>query len=71
MDAFHQPRAGQAVELLRAEGTLSDGEFMAYDVGRVDVLAEPYNADTETIRLPAPLTDDLIHPKARRACSCG
>ncbi len=63
VDAFHQPRAGQAVELLRAEGTLSDGEFMAYDVGRVDVLAEPYNADSETIRLPAPLTDDLIPPK--------
>ncbi|HWB84010.1 MAG TPA: DUF6519 domain-containing protein [Bryobacteraceae bacterium] len=62
VDAFHQPRAGQAVELLRTEGTLSDGEFIAYDVGRVDVLTDPYNADSQTIRLPAALTADLIPP---------
>jgi hypothetical protein len=62
VDAFHQPRTGQAIELLRTEASLSDGEFIAYDVGRVDVLAEPYNADSQTIRLPEPLTNDLIPP---------
>ena len=35
-------------------------------MGRVDVLAEPYNANSQTIRLPEPLTNDLIPPNGTR-----
>ena len=62
VDSFHQPRVGQAVEILRAQAQLSDGEFVAYDTGRIDTLAEAYNPDTQSIRLPAALTPDFFVP---------
>jgi hypothetical protein len=62
VDSFHQPRANQAIEILRSEALLSDGEYIAYDVGRVDTLAAAYNADTQSITLPAPLTPEFVPP---------
>ena len=63
VDSFHQPRANQAIEIPRSEALLSDGEFIAYDIGRVDTLAAAYNADTQTITLPTPLTPEFLPPK--------
>jgi hypothetical protein len=63
VDSFHQPRANQTIEILRSEALLSDGEFIASDIGRVDTLAAAYNADTQTITLPTPLTPEFLPPK--------
>ncbi len=55
VDAFHQPRAGQAVEVLRSAAKLANGEYVASASGVVATLTAPYNPDTQNIALPAPL----------------
>jgi hypothetical protein len=62
VDSFHQPRVNQAIEILRSEAQLSNGEYIAYDLGRADTLAAAYNADTQTITLPTPLTAEFLPP---------
>jgi len=58
VDAFHQPRAGQAVELLLPAVQLSNGEFMAAPTGFVTTVATAYNPDTQTIVLATALPLD-------------
>jgi hypothetical protein len=70
-DAFHQPRAGQAVEVLVPAVQLSNGEFMAAPTGFVTTVATAYNPDTQTIVLATPLPLDYgdgtaAHPSPPR-----
>lgn len=60
VDDYHRPRAGQAVQVLRATAELpsTDGVVEGYVAalgGPVGVLAAPYDPDTKTVRFPAPL----------------
>jgi hypothetical protein len=55
IDAEHQPRVGQTVELLMAGAQLSNGEFVAAPSGFVVTLTTAYNPDTKTISLPTPI----------------
>jgi|GEM_PF-2107439 len=69
VDDFHRPRAGQAVQALRATAELrgTDGVVEGYVAalgGRVGVLAAPYDPDTKTVRFPAPLPADYTDPDA-------
>jgi len=71
VDAFHQPRAGQAVELLLPAVQLSNGEFMAAPTGFVTTVAGAYNPDTQNVVLAAPLALDYgdgtaAHPSPPR-----
>jgi hypothetical protein len=52
IDAEHQPRVGQAVELLMAGAQLGNGEFVAAPTGFVVTLTIAYNPDARTISLP-------------------
>jgi hypothetical protein len=54
VDAFHFPRAGQAVEVLQTQTQLPDGGLIAADIGTVFTLQEAYKPDTKTIKLPDP-----------------
>jgi hypothetical protein len=72
VDDFHRPRAGQAVQALRATAELqsTDGVVEGYVAalgGVVDVLAAPYNPDTKTVQFPSPLpaayTDATVNPQ--------
>lgn len=51
VDANHQPRSGQAVEVLRPAAQLSNGEYVASPTGFVTTVAAAYNPDTHTIGL--------------------
>lgn len=62
VDAFHWPRAGQAVELLRSAVRLADGNTMAQDHGQIGQLAGDYNADQRTVQLTAALADPPLTP---------
>ncbi|MCC6368248.1 MAG: hypothetical protein IT165_32380 [Bryobacterales bacterium] len=53
VDPFHYPRVGQAVELLRSEAKLANGEYVANGQGTVVTLVEAYNPDAQTLTLPA------------------
>jgi hypothetical protein len=69
VDDFHRPRAGQAVQALRATAELAgtDGVIEGYVAalgGQVGVLAAPYDPDTKTVRFPAPLPADYTDPDA-------
>jgi hypothetical protein len=55
VDAFHQPQANQAVEVLRSAALLSNGEYVASATGVVQTLTAAYDAVTRQIGLPAPL----------------
>ncbi len=50
-DAFHQPRAGQAVEVLCSAAKLANGEYVAEPSGFVTTLTAPYNPDTQEVAL--------------------
>lgn len=56
VDAAHQPRANQAVEVLRSAAELANREYVASLSGVVLVLNKPYDPDTQMISLPAPMT---------------
>jgi len=55
VDAFHQPRVNQAVEVLRSAAQLSNQEYVAAPSGFVTTLTAAYNPDTRQVRLAAPL----------------
>ncbi len=55
VDQFHQPRSGQAVEVLRSAALLSDGEYVASLSGFVASLTAPYDPGTQNISLPTNL----------------
>ena len=71
VDAFHQPRAGQAVEVLVPAVQLSNGEFVAAPTGFVTTVAGAYNPDTQNVVLATPLPLDYgdgtaAHPSPSR-----
>ena len=60
VDDFHRPRAGQAVQVLRATAELASTDakvegYVAALGGEVGVLASPYHPDLKTVTFPAPL----------------
>ncbi|TDN90915.1 DUF6519 domain-containing protein [Microbacterium sp. BK668] len=67
VDDFHRPRAGQAVQVLRATAQLesTDGKVEGYVAalgGEVGVLTAPYDPDLKTVTFPAPLPADYTDP---------
>jgi hypothetical protein len=46
VDAPHQPRQNQAVEVLRSVAKLNNGEYVAYAAGLVQTLSAGYDPDT-------------------------
>lgn len=52
VDAFHQPRNGQTVEVLRSAAILSNGEFVASATGVIQTLTKAYDQDHQQITLP-------------------
>jgi hypothetical protein len=60
VDAFHWPRAGQAVEVLQSAVRLADGSTMAQNHGQVGTLAADYNADQRTVQLTTALGDPFV-----------
>jgi hypothetical protein len=72
VDDYHRPRAGQAVQMLRATAVLasSDGAVEGYVAaldGLYGVLTTPYDPDTKTVpfpsALPASYTDETQNPQ--------
>ncbi len=68
VDDFHRPRAGQALQVLRAAAKLqtTDGVVEGYVAelgGQVGVLAAPYDPDTKTVQFPAPLPPEFTDTK--------
>ncbi len=62
-DDLHQPRVGQAVELLRSAVKLDDsGEFVASAAGEVLTLTSAYVPDTRRIALPSALPAEYADP---------
>jgi hypothetical protein len=53
VDAYHQPVAGQAVEVLRSAAELHNGGFVAALSGFVVTLDQSYLPDSQSIVLPA------------------
>jgi hypothetical protein len=67
VDAFHQPQANQAVEVLRSAAQLANKEYVASATGAptpdaVQTLVTSYNQDTMQIELPAPLPPQYTVP---------
>jgi hypothetical protein len=68
VDAYHQPRTGQAVEVLRAAADLDatdgvvEGWVAALD-GQFGLLSAPYNPDQMTVQFPAALPTQYTDPK--------
>jgi hypothetical protein len=58
-DAFHQPRAGQAVELLRSAAWLTDTDLIASATGHVLTLTGAYDPESQQVPLPLPLDSVL------------
>ncbi len=67
VDDFHRPRAGQAVQVLRATAALRatdarvEGHVAAL-AGEVGVLAAPYDPDLKTVQFPAALPASFLDP---------
>lgn len=69
LDAFHEPRSGQHVEVLRATARLANGEYVAYACDTtnpppatghlVTKLARAYHRDDKAIVLETALSGDL------------
>src|SRR5215471_895996 len=62
-DAFHPPRSGQAVELLRSAAQLSNStpqrpQYVASPTGLVFTLGTPYQPADQAVTLPASLSSD-------------
>jgi hypothetical protein len=67
-DDYHRPRAGQAVQVLRAAAELrsTDAVVEGYAAalrGQVAVLTAPYDPDTKTVQFPAALPASYTNPK--------
>jgi hypothetical protein len=58
VDAFHQPRANQAVEVLLATAQLANGAYVAASTGEVRTPTAPYDPDHQAIALTPPLPAD-------------
>ena len=67
-DDYHRPRAGQAVQVLRAAAELRSTDavvegYVAALRGEVAVLTAPYDPDTKTVQFPAALPASYTNPK--------
>jgi hypothetical protein len=67
-DDYHRPRAGQAVQVLRAAAELRSTDawvegYVAALHGEVAVLTIPYDPDTKTVQFPAALPASYTDPK--------
>jgi hypothetical protein len=51
IDQEHAPRLGQAVEILRAEADLKNGDFIAADSGFITTVTQAYSFDTGTLAI--------------------
>jgi hypothetical protein len=56
VDSYHQPQAGQAVEILEAAAQLTDSDYVAAATGVVTTLTQPYITDTRQVVLAAGVT---------------
>jgi hypothetical protein len=67
VDVYHQPRAGQYVEVLRAGVLLGNGQYAAASTGLVFKLAGGYDTDEQTVvldgTLPAVYRDPAKTPR--------
>jgi len=63
VDNEHAPQQGQAVEILRAQTDLGDGNIVAAAEGFVTTLAQGYSFDTGVIGLIDPLPSDYMADK--------
>jgi hypothetical protein len=59
VDAFHQPRKDQYVEVLRSAARLHNGAYVAEATGEVQKLAEAYHSDTGKVVLNQPLSSSV------------
>ena len=66
VDEFHQPRPGQAVEVLRSAARLRSGAHLAAPTGRVAVVAAPYDPGAQAVVLTESLPADF-HPDTDQA----
>jgi hypothetical protein len=64
IDSFHQPKKGQAVEILRAAAQLANGEYIAADHGFVTQLAADYNSEQQSVELENQLPAGYPQDKA-------
>jgi hypothetical protein len=62
VDAPHQPRQNQAVEVLRSVARLSNGEYVAYATDRVQTLSTAYDPDMRQVLLAAVLPTNYLMP---------
>lgn len=67
-DDYHRPRAGQAVQVLRAAAELRSTDawiegYVAALHGQVAVLTAPYDPDTKTVQFPEALPATYTDPK--------
>ncbi|HEU4730655.1 MAG TPA: DUF6519 domain-containing protein [Kofleriaceae bacterium] len=67
VDAFHQPKAGQFVEILRAAVDLGGDAYAAATTGFVTTLASAYQPDGNKIVLTAAPPAELLDPAQTRA----
>jgi Family of unknown function (DUF6519) len=58
VDGEHAPQLGQAVEILRSEASLGDGNFIAAPEGFVTTVAQAYNFDTGELVIADQLPPD-------------
>lgn len=58
-DALHNPREGQAVEVLRTAVRLDTADFIASDRGEIFTLAESYAPDSQDVKLDGNVSGDV------------
>lgn len=57
VDSFHQPTAGQAVEVLKAAGQLTSTDYIAATTGTVTTLVSDYQPSTQQVQIATALDD--------------
>ena len=67
VDAFHQPRVGQVVELLRAAVGLGGDDYAAASTGFVTTLASAYRPDGAKLVLTDALPAEFLDPAQTKA----
>jgi len=63
LDVLHQPRTGQAVEVLRSAASLSGTDYISSITGALFTLTKAYDSDQQTVNLPTPL--DAIYQNGK------
>jgi hypothetical protein len=63
VDGEHAPQLGQAVEILRSEANLGDGNFIAAPQGFVTTVAQAYSFDTGAVGLAQALPAEYASDK--------